>query len=117
MNVDESKEIILSWDTMLSERMKKYIHYRSMKNFVIHFDEIDNKVTQEKIIDLLSSYVREIVEHNYFYDRTESYALAKGYLRRIADYYREMLGFKRKVDLPMVIIGGFMADSLLYLIG
>src|ERR1700761_2905636 len=76
----EIKNTILSFGDLLPERMKKYIHYKSMRNFVLHFDEIRGEITREKIIKLLSSYIEEERAKDYdFSEKEESLQLARKY--------------------------------------
>jgi hypothetical protein len=114
MNVDESKEIILSLDTMLSERMKKYIHYRSMKNFVLHFDEIQSSLAREKVSLLLSEYVEEIKVGNYDFEGEASFQLARKYLFKLSDYYKKYSNFVVLMRLQVILLYGFIGDGLLY---
>src|SRR5882762_8653321 len=93
MEIEQIKEAIISWDSMLSQRMKKYIHYRSMRNFVFHYDEIQNKKTQDKICFLLSEYIEEVMANDYDFEAGSSYDLARKYLSKLSDYYREYSNF------------------------
>ena len=114
MEIDEVKEVILSFDTLLSERMKKYIHYRSMRNFCLHFDEIESNVTQEKIRMLLSEYIEEVKANDYDYDGEASLQLARKYLFKISDYYREYSSFVVLMRVKVIILFGLFGDTLLY---
>ena len=115
MEMTEIKEIILSWDEMLSKRMKKYIHYRSMKNFVLHYDEIKSDVAKEKICFLLSDYIDEVRASDYSYEGESSFQLARNYLSKISEYYREYSNFTGLLKVKVILLFGIMGDSLLYL--
>jgi len=54
MEFDIIKEKILFWDTLISDRMKKYIHYKSMRNFILHFDEIRGDIVKVRIVALFT---------------------------------------------------------------
>ncbi|MBS1947442.1 MAG: hypothetical protein JST47_06710 [Bacteroidetes bacterium] len=117
MEFEEIKEIILSLEDMTSKRMRTYIHYKSMQNFVEHFHEIKNERAQRKIIDLISEYIEEIKAGNYDFDVHESANLAKRYVFSIAQYYKEDSSFMEMIKLQHVFLYGLLIDSLLYLGG
>lgn len=117
MEIEQIKETIISWDTMLSQQMKKYIHYRSMRNFVSHYDEVKNVRAKEKICSLLSSYIEEVKANDYSFEGYSSGDLAKKYLFELAEYYREYSNFMRGIRIQMVFLFGIMGDSLLYFTG
>ena len=115
MEIEQIKEIILSWDSMLSQRMKKYIHYRSMRNFVFHYDEIDNEKVKNRISNLLTEYIAEVNQNDFDFEAESGYFLAKKYLSPLSDYYKEYLGFTGVMKIKNVFLWGILADSLLYL--
>src|ERR1700721_1040383 len=102
MEFEEIKEIILSLEDTISERMRKYIHYKSMRNFVNHFYEIQNDRARYRIAELLSEYIEEIKAVGYDFDVYSSTDLAKKYLFNIAEYYREKPGFMRVIKIQHV---------------
>jgi len=114
VEINEIKEFILSLDSRISERMKKYIHYRSMRNFVLHFDEIKSDVVRNQISVLLSNYVEEIQANDYDFEGEASLQLAKDYLFKIADYYKEYSHFMVLMRVKVVLLFGIMGDTLLY---
>ena len=107
----------MAWDTMLSQRMKKYIHYRSMRNFVSHYDDIQSQIARETISILLSEYVKEVQENDYDFDVDSSYHLARKYLSKLSEYYREYSNFIGVLKIKSVLLWGLLGDSLLYLSG
>jgi hypothetical protein len=117
MENDKIEETILSWDTMLSERMKRYLHYKSMKNFVLHFEEIKNGRDRERVLRMLSDYIEEVKENDYSFEGYSSGTLAKKYLFNLAEYYRDTSHFMRNIRIQMVFLYGLLGDSLLYLGG
>jgi len=117
MEIQEIRENIISLEEKISERMRNYIHYKSIRNFVFHFDEITSEKTQSRIIDLLSEYVQEIRTNNYDFDVYASTDLARRYLFNIAGYYRAELNFIRIIKIRYVFLYGISIDSLLYFSG
>ncbi len=118
MNYDEIKSSVLEWDLMLSPRMKKYIHYKSMRNFVMHFDEITAVKTRERIAKLLSSYIEEIRSKDYdFSGKGESLQLARKYLPTLSSYFKDESNFMPMPKLKFILVGGIIIDSILYITG
>jgi len=117
MSDEEVKEGILSLDSLISERMKKYIHYKSMKNFVLHIEEIKNPRHRSHIMQLLSQYLEETKENDYNYDVSTTGDLARKYLFVMGDYYRRDANFVQALKIEHVFLYGIMIDSLLYFAG
>jgi len=114
---DDIKQDLLSFDEMLSETMKKYIHYRSMRNFVLHFDEIRTEKARDRVTSLLGEYIREVREHDYDFSGDESLQLARKYLSPLTDYFKEDAKFMTILKLKFVLVAGIVADGALYLTG
>ncbi len=117
MEIAEAKETILSLDALLSEKIKKYIHYRSMRNFVLHYDEIKNSAAQENISRIFSEYVEDLRVNNYDFEGEASYTLARNYIFVISKYYKEYSNFMAYLRVSVILLFGFTGDSLLYLTG
>jgi len=117
MSYEKVKLAMLEWETIVPERMKTRIHYRTMRNFMLHFYEIRSERDRDKILAILEEYVQCVQQNDYNFEHGESTDLATGYLFPLVDYYREDLGFMRVVKLQEVAIGGFLVDSILYLTG
>jgi hypothetical protein len=49
MDFTEIKEEIFSFDNLTLERMKRYIHYRSIRNLVWHFDDIKSEMARKRV--------------------------------------------------------------------
>ena len=117
MEIDNAKETILSLDTLLSEKMKKYIHYRSMRNFVLHYEEIKSPDAQDKISRIFSEYAGDLHAHNYDFEGEASYMLARNYIFPISKYYTKYSDFMARLRVSVILLFGFTGDSLLYLTG
>jgi hypothetical protein len=106
MDIGEIKRTLESWDGVLSQKQKKYIHYRSMRNFAFHYDELPGERNKEKVAALLAAYIDEV-----------EYDLARSYLSKISDYYYDFLRFKPLLKMKFVIFFGGISDVILYFIG
>jgi hypothetical protein len=114
VNIEDSSEFILSLNDFLSVRMKKYIHYYSMRNFIIHFDEIKNQFAKDEIESLMSDYVEKIKENDYDFQGPASFDLAKKYVFKISPYYKEYSNFMAFMGIQVSILFGLFGDTLLY---
>jgi hypothetical protein len=66
MNYEEIKDTITEWEFMLSARMKKYIHYRTMRNFVLHVEDIKNEQDRARILQSERPFKKPSLRpHNY----------------------------------------------------
>ncbi len=117
MGINEVKETILSMDTLISERMKKYIHYRSIRNFVIHYDEIQSGAAKEKIRSLLEEYIEEVKAYDYDFEGEASLQLARKYIAKISGYYREYSNFMGIIKIQVILLFGILGDGLLFITG
>jgi hypothetical protein len=118
MEFTEIQETIFSFDSLLSERMKKYIHYRSIRNFVRHFDEIKAEKARARVCKILSDYIEEVRENDFdFSGKGEGLQLARRYLSPLADYYKEDSNFMVVLKIKFVLVIGIVGDGILYLTG
>jgi predicted transport protein len=68
MEYSEIRDAIESFDKIQPAKLKRYIHYRSFRNFVTHFVEIRDDKTRELVLRLLSGYVDDVrakKDHNF----------------------------------------------------
>jgi hypothetical protein len=117
MEIIQIRNRIDSWDEILTKKQKKYIHFRSMRNFAFYYDAIPNERTRGKILIVLSEYVQEVEDSGFDFNADNSYVLASKYLGKVSDYYKGHLGFFAHIGIGSVIIWGGIADSLLYIVG
>jgi hypothetical protein len=118
MEFNEIKDIILSYDDLLSWEMKKYMHYRSIRNFVDHFDEIKGVKAQLSVCNLLSGYIEDAQMNDFdFSDRIKCRQLVRKYLWPLADYYKEDSKFMGRLSLQFVLVVGLILDGILYFTG
>ena len=117
MTFDEIESLVLEWDSSLSPRMRKYLHYRSMRNFVMHFHEIKSERERAKILTILEEYVECVKVGDYSFEGVESAELAKSFVFPLSEYYKTDSKFMRVVKLENVFLFGPLVDGLLYLVG
>jgi hypothetical protein len=114
MEIGETRDAILGLEPILSERMKSNIHYYSIKNFVMHFDEIKSEIAKRNICLLLSQYLDEIKSNEYDFYGIERLQLARKYLSQLSGYYREYSGFVGLIKIKLILLIGIVGDGLLY---
>lgn len=117
MEIDEIKKSVLLIEDKTSLNMRKYIHYKSIRNFTFHFSEIKAAESRSEILKLLKSYLEEIVIQDYDVDRHLSTDLAKKYVFPIGDYFKNESNFMITFNIKHVIFYGIMIDSLLLISG
>jgi len=115
MNIQEINETFEKWDKTLSEQQKKYISYKTMRNFAFHFDKIPIGNTYDKFLLLFSEYIDQVSNKDFEFDADSGNDIASMYLYKMADYYKDFLAFKPIIMFSNVIIWGIMGDFLLYL--
>lgn len=115
MEIEELERKIEKWQVDLSSTEKKYIHYYSMRNFVFHYSEINDR-TKIKVLNLFEDYAYEVEHAAFDFDKEESYELANKYMNPIANSYSD-LGFKLYMKLSFVIFSGILVDILLLVAG
>jgi len=117
MEIDEIREIILSWDEILSPSLKTRIHYQSVRNFVRHFEEIENLQARRVITDVLSEYIEVVKQNDYIFDPRPSNWLAKNYVVEIGNYYRRYANFSLIMSTYIIVLCGLFCDLLLLIFG
>ncbi|HUZ60724.1 MAG TPA: hypothetical protein VMU83_18280 [Hanamia sp.] len=103
------------WKYNLSTDEKKYIHYNSMKIFLYHYNNINDR-KKKIVLSLFENYILEVEDANFSFSKDESLGLANKYINKLADIYTG-LGFKLNIKLSFVFWWGILADILLLIIG
>lgn len=117
MEIDEIKKSVLLIEDKTSLKMRRAIHYNSIRNFTIHFDEIKGDGSRNEILKLLKGYLEVIEAQEYDVDRESSIDLARKYIFPIGDYFKNESNFVKTFHLRYVIVYGMMIDSLLLISG
>ncbi|HXB93377.1 MAG TPA: hypothetical protein VNU72_13860 [Puia sp.] len=116
LTYEEIKNVVLEWDKMLSHKNKKYIHYRTMRNFVLHFNELESEQEKEQALEILGEYVQCVRHYDFSFEGKESARLALGYLDPLIAYYRAYSGFMPVLKLRDALVLGLVVDGVLYLL-
>src|SRR5579872_4290858 len=114
----EIKDALQSFDANTPDKLKRYIHYRSFKNFVTHFDEVREDKTKSYVLGLLSDYVDDVRnrEDHDFSAPTDWKRLAKAYLNPLSRIYTKGHGFVTSISLLWAVIIGVIGDAILYVL-
>jgi hypothetical protein len=114
VTIQEIIKKIETWDSYLTVRQKRYIHFKSLRNFAFHFDNLPNERTKEIALDYLNQYIEEVQINNATLTSSESYHLATNIMNKIADIYSTHLNFKSILELRFVILFSLIGDTILY---
>ena len=114
--IEQIKGIVDSWETSLLASEKKYIHYRSMTNFIFHYNNLPDSRIKEKVAAILSGYIDEVQNNQFDYKGKKSFDLASKYMDKLSEIYKPCLGFKSIIDFRFIIIFSILGDGLLYLV-
>ena|SRR5688572_1047583 len=114
MDIQEVKEVFSLLDSSLNPRQKKYIHFRSMQNFLYHYDNLPSNKIKEQICILFAEYIDDIQSNSYNYKGPDSYLLASKFLDKMSESYTHYLGFKSFLRIKYVIVFSILGDGLIY---
>jgi hypothetical protein len=96
----------------LDAKHKRYIHSKSLENFIIHLNDFTISEEKELIHKLISEYIEVIVKSEInsvtgieFYDK---------YISPLGGKYK-VIGFISIVPIRYLFVFSIMVDSLLYL--
>src|ERR1700744_4904413 len=118
LEYSEIREAIGSFDTIRPEKLKRFIHYRSFRNFVAHFDESRDDRTKSFVLGLLSDYIGEVrnkKDHDFTAPHDWKH-LAKAYLNPLARIYGKKYGYSIIIPLLWTLIIGLIGDGILYIL-
>ena len=100
----------------LSPESLDMIHFRSISNFLIHYDEL--KGFERSIVEkLVKDYFDDASSQNYLVDKEYSRMLYRKYIIRIGQYYSSQLRFRIAIELDVAIFVGVIFDVGLLLTG
>jgi hypothetical protein len=116
MGIDQISETFTSWQSHLVTEQRRYIHFRSMNNFVFHFHQLPNDVLKDKVLTILNGYVTEVESNNFEFSSRESYTLTTKYMNKLSEIYSEYLKFRSLLGLRFVILISLLGDAFLYLL-
>ena len=79
---------------MLNAKQKKYIHFRSAKNFILHLENITLQSDKVKCYFMLNEYMECIENNVHVIDSKMATSLFTDYIHPIGEVYRG-IGFKQ----------------------
>ena len=117
MDILSIKEELTKLNSDLYPNQKKYISFRSVRNFVFHFEELKSQGSKDIVVELLTEYLKVIKEKDYYFDRPAGFDLGIRFLRPISQIYVTDVRFIRRMSTSGTFITGVMVDSLLLIAG
>lgn len=97
-----------------SEEEKKSIHFKSLKNFIEHYDFV--KKEKKKITELLEEYIYILESNNYSFSRDESLVMFGKYIAILGNsYYSKHLGFTNYLGVGLQALLFFLFNSIVWL--
>ena len=100
---------------MMPEKKQKY-HLKSIRNFLIHFNEIPNESDKQKVLDALFNYL-EFISENTISSNQECKNLFYEYIRPVGLIYQKNANFKYLVGPDSVMVLLIILNILLFFIG
>ena len=96
----------------LDAKHKRYIHSKSLENFIIHLNEFTISEEKELIRKLISEYLETIVKSDI--DSATGIEFYDKYISPLGGKYKK-IGFISIVPIRYLFVFSIMVDSLLYL--
>ena len=112
LEIEEIKQLFDDWESRLNNEQKTHMHFYSFRNFLFHFDKLSSN-GKENVLRLFNKYILVVENAGFYFDKLESYEIAKQYLDGIAPYYKN-LNFKLNFKLRFVFYWGLLIDFLLF---
>jgi hypothetical protein len=110
--VEETQYIIERFDNSAL----KFIHFKSVRNFIMHINDIKNQNIKDTIANLLENYFFEVKREDDLISEELSQYLFFEYITKIAKYYEIQVGFRRVIRKSTVMLA-MVIDGLLYFSG
>ncbi len=90
-NIEILKDKYLKLKQMNKEN-RRFYHFKSVRNFIIHFHEIATPHDREIIFNLLNGYLDEVIENDIL-DIYECQEVFTNYIKPVGKYFTEKLKF------------------------
>lgn len=91
---------------ILTSEQQKFLHFRSIDNFLYHFQNLNNYEAQISVKRLLQQYFEMLDTEGYDIDKKTSTLLGKEFIWQIGRYYVFNLNFKIYIPLLFAIFIG-----------
>ena len=100
----------------LTEEQQRFLHFKSIDNFLFHFDNLSYQ-SQIAVKRLLQQYFDILDGEDYSIDKETSTQLGKEYIWQMGHYYVFHMNFKIRMRLFFAIFVGLHLDILLLILG
>lgn len=81
---------------------QKFYHFRSIENFIYHFDDVGSLELKEKIYSILMEYLQKVIE-DPIENLEECTSLFDDYIRPVGNLYERALGFMPMIRIWVII--------------
>jgi hypothetical protein len=115
--MDNLLEKQIHLENTLTPHQLKYIHSRSIRNFLNYLPYINSNYLKNEIINDLNNYFEEVENMNYTFTRRESGELSIKYLKKIGKIYKLQFNFHTSIPPKYAFFVGIDIDFLLLLFG
>jgi hypothetical protein len=108
-------ELIRQMNESTSANGRKYFHFQTIQNIIIHYDEIKTQNDKEWVYNSLLQYFAACKELGPAIDRNTSKMLFYEYVDNLADYYGKNLGFSLMLNRTVIYFFYFLCLLLTYI--
>lgn len=114
--ISEFRNCLLKKVTTLNKRERKYIHFNSLKNFLIHYDRLPDHI-KVKSAEILLDYYRLLIDKNWVLNLAEAKQIYLSHVIKIGSDYNHYLQFQVLMSLRSAVLGGLLIDVFLLVVG
>ena len=101
----------------LTEEQQTLLHFKSIDNFLFHFDTLNTYQSQIAVKRLLEQYFEVLDSEGYDVDKKTSTILGKEFIIQLGRYYGFFSDFKLRFSLSFALFVGIHLDLLLLILG
>jgi len=94
----------------------KYIHYRTVQNFIFHLDNVSDNFQRDKITKSLTEYIELIDQSSVISNAIDAKELFQQYLEPIGNIYQQQLNFHISIKPATLLFLGIPLFLFLYLL-
>jgi hypothetical protein len=98
----------------LDDKKKRYIHFKSLNNFIIHIDEFKIHKDEQYCEQKINEYLEIIANRETVIDSATGVYFFEMFISPLGNKFKE-LGFKSIVPIKYLFLFSLMIDSLLYI--
>lgn len=116
MTINDINKLFEKIEAKVEIKERKYLHPKSIKNFLKHFENLP-KNCQELVKDQLESYCQDIDNLDGKISKKESFSFGMTYVMTLGAIYEKELFFKPLMDWGFIIFWGCIFDLGLFISG